>query len=138
MISLKSQRTHYILWIKCKYVIFLLYFFLKFFNEIDFGVYAQASGQTRFLLSWKIENLRFSGISKISWKKWFSLKISYMISFFYRAPAHNKLILWSGAKHSPPILFLGHPFGENRGFYEINGVTYQFSEISKNSSYPLI
>ena len=41
---MKSQRTHDILRIKCKYVIFLWYFFLQFLDEIDFGVYNQAFG----------------------------------------------------------------------------------------------
>ena len=42
---------------------------------------------------------------------------SLWIYMFYRAPAHNKLLLTSGAKHSPPISLLGRPFGENLRFY---------------------
>ena len=50
--------------------------------------------------------------------------------------AHKKNTTLHGAKHSPPFLLHGGPFGENRSFYKMYGLVTSFdhSEETRGST----
>ena len=67
------------------------------------------------------------GISKILWKPWFSLGIRIEIHYFTAHQRIRNRILTSGAKHSPPSLLLGGPYGQFRSIWHITRLPLSFS-----------